>query len=253
MKVVCIGAGNVATHLSTSLQSAGARIIQVYSHTQANAAALACVLGADPIDDLSALDRSADLYVISVRDDAITTVAAALAGVAGLVVHTSGATPLSALSGFERYGVLYPLQTFSKSREIAFAGIPLCLEANDAATMGDLKKVAALLGPLMYEVNSENRKALHLAAVFACNFTNHLYHLGARILQERELDFEMLRPLIQETANKVQHALPFNMQTGPAIRDDQATIKRHVEELHDMPELAALYEILSNSIKNTYL
>ena len=253
MKVVCIGAGNVATHLSNSLQSAGAHIIQVYSHTQANATALACVLGAEPIHTLSALGRSADLYVISVKDDAITTVAAALSGVEGLVIHTSGATPLSVLSGLKRYGVLYPLQTFSKSREIAFAGVPLCLEANDAASMGDLKEVAALLGPMVYEVNSEDRRALHLAAVFACNFTNHLYHLGARILQERDMDFEMLRPLIQETANKVQLALPLDMQTGPAVRDDQETMKRHLKELHHLPELAALYEILSKSIKNTYL
>lgn len=254
MDIVCIGSGNVATHLAKAFKASGARIVQVYSAQLLNADLLAQETSAQAIADLSALNREADLYLIAVKDDAITTVAHALSGVNGMVVHTSGATPMSILSdaGIQHYGVFYPLQTFSKSRDLNFANVPLCLEAKDADDLDVLKSLAETLSPLVYEIDGGQRKILHLAAVFACNFVNHLYHLGGEILAEHQMDFEMLRPLIMETAEKVQAALPIQVQTGPAVRDDQETMKRHVSLLENRTDLQEIYKFLSKSIKKTH-
>jgi predicted short-subunit dehydrogenase-like oxidoreductase (DUF2520 family) len=255
MKVVCIGSGNVATHLALALKASGAELLQVYSFTMANAQALAMVLNSQATDDLQQLHRDADLYVISVKDDVITPVLQQLKGLKGMVVHTAGAVDLSVFRDLNlpHYGVLYPLQTFSKDRAIDFSTVPLCLEAGTDSDLQHLLVLAAKLSNRVYEVNSENRKLLHLAAVFACNFSNHLYHLGAGLLQQKGLAFDLLKPLIAETASKVQTAMPIDVQTGPAIRGDEATMKRHLDLLADQPMLQDIYETLSNSIKKTYL
>jgi predicted short-subunit dehydrogenase-like oxidoreductase (DUF2520 family) len=254
MDIVCIGSGNVATHLAKAFKASGARIVQVYSPHLLNADLLAQQTSAQAIADLAALNRVADLYLIAVKDDAIATVADALSGVNGMVVHTSGATPMSVLSdaGIQHYGVFYPLQTFSKARDLNFANVPLCLEAKDADDLNVLKTLAQTLSPLVYEIDGGQRKILHLAAVFVCNFVNHLYHLGGGILAEHQMDFEVLRPLIMETAEKVQTALPIDVQTGPAVRDDQETMKRHVSLLENRPDLQEIYKFLSKSIKKTH-
>lgn len=251
MKVICIGSGNVATHMTIALKTAGACIDQIWSRNIEHAAALANVVGAMPVSDLSEVDTDADLIVIAVKDDAIAEVCSALKGVQALVVHTSGATGLDVLSSFENYGVLYPLQTFSKSRPIDFNKVPLFVEANNRKVLDELKVIASRLSPLIYEATSDQRKTLHLSAVFACNFVNHLYALGNQILQDNGLDFEMLRPLILETAEKVQYDLPLNVQTGPAVRDDQQTILKHLELLDGKPHLQEIYQTLSKSIKKT--
>jgi predicted short-subunit dehydrogenase-like oxidoreductase (DUF2520 family) len=255
MKIVCLGSGNVATHLANAFIASGADLVQVWSKTLANAQALANVLNCQAITYLSEVDSNADLYLICVKDDAIAAVAAQLKGVKGLVVHTSGATALTVFEpiGIKQYGVLYPLQTFSKSRDMDFSKIPLCLEGNSPETTIALLTIAAKLSPLIYKVSSEDRKLLHLAAVFACNFTNHLYQLSAEILQQKGLDFDMLKPLILETAEKVQTALPKEVQTGPAVRHDELTMQKHLQLLKGTPELAEIYETLSKSIKKTYL
>jgi predicted short-subunit dehydrogenase-like oxidoreductase (DUF2520 family) len=255
MKVVCLGSGNVATHLASALKASGADLLQVYSKTLANALALASVLNSQAIDDLQLLNRDADLYIVSINDDAIAPVISQIKALKGLVVHTSGATPLSVFEGqgISRYGVLYPLQTFSKSRLIDFSTVPLCLEAGTTDDLQTLHQLASRLGNLVYEVNSENRKLLHLAAVFACNFSNHLYHLSASLLDHKNLSFDLLKPLILETAAKVQSANPYEVQTGPARRGDEATINRHLALLQDEPALTDIYETLSKSIKKTYL
>jgi len=255
MKIVCLGSGNVATHLAKAIKESGGDLIQIWSKTLANAQALASVLNSRPVDDIKDIDRDADLYLICVKDDAIETVAAQLTGVKGLVVHTSGATAIEILErvGLSNYGVMYPLQTFSKSRNLDFKQVPLCLEAGSEGALQQLHAIAARLSSLVYEVSSDDRKLLHLAAVFACNFTNHLYHLSAKILQQNQLHFDMLKPLIIETAAKVQTALPESVQTGPAVRNDELTMNKHLELLKNMPELADIYETLSNSIKKTYL
>lgn len=252
MKVVCIGSGNVATHFSNAFKASGAELIQVWSKNPAHAATLANQVGATPVSDFQQIDRTADLYVIAVKDDAIPEVIAALADVNGLVVHTSGATSLEVFSGISNYGVLYPLQTFSKEKALDFNQVPLFLEAVSEEVLTKLKSIALQLSPRVYEVDSEKRKILHLSAVFACNFVNHLYGLGQQILEKNGLDFEMLRPLIMETAQKVQDAFPVDVQTGPAVRNDEQTILRHKELLTDLPELQEIYETLSKSIKKTH-
>lgn len=255
MKVVCLGSGNVATHLASALKASGADLLQVYSKTLANAQALASVLNSQAIDNLEQLNRDADLYLISINDDAIAAVVGQLKGLKGMVVHTAGATSLSVFEeqGFSHYGVLYPLQTFSKSRPVDFSTVPLCLEAGTNDDLQTLHQLAAKLSTLVYEVNSDDRKLLHLAAVFACNFSNHLYHLSAGLLKSKNLSFDLLKPLILETAAKVQNALPYDVQTGPARRGDEETMNRHLALIQEAPILTDIYETLSKSIKKTYL
>ncbi|WP_449438747.1 Rossmann-like and DUF2520 domain-containing protein [Pedobacter steynii] len=253
MKVVCIGSGNVATHLANALKAKGVNLIQVWSRDLTNASELAKTINARAISNLNEIDRSADLYIIAVKDDAIPTITESLKDVNGLVVHTSGATAIDTLSAHRNYGVLYPLQTFSKAKSIDFVDVPLCIEANNADSLELLKKVANKLSSPVYEVNSEKRKILHLAAVFACNFVNHLYVLSDKVVEHFGLDFEILKPLIMETALKVQTELPINVQTGPAVRNDEQTMIKHQDLLSDMPELKEIYQTLSKSIKKTHL
>ena len=251
MKVVCIGSGNVATHFALALKKSNAEILQVYSRHQEHAKVLADQLGAMAIADIALIVPDADLYLIAIKDDAIASICSTLKDIKGLVVHTSGATPMSVLEGMSCYGVLYPLQTFSRSRALDFSHVPLCVEAGSELMLQQVKELAERLSPLVYDVDSIQRKVLHLSAVFACNFVNHMYAIGADILEAAGLDFELLKPLIMETAAKVQHAEPNSVQTGPAIRGDEQTMNRHKELLADRPELVAIYETLSNSIKKT--
>lgn len=253
MKIVCIGSGNVATHLANALKAKGADLIQIWSRDLANAFELAKSINSIAISDLNEIDRSADLYIIAVKDDAISAVSDSLRDIDGLIVHTSGATSIEALSALRNYGVLYPLQTFSKAKPINFANVPLCIEGSNAYSLEVLKNVGSKLSSPVYEVDSERRKILHLAAVFACNFVNHLYTLSDKIVEHFALDFEMLRPLIMETALKVQTELPINVQTGPAVRSDEQTMIKHQDLLNEMPELKEIYQTLSKSIKKTHL
>lgn len=250
MKIVVLGSGNVATHLAKALKAKGEEIVQVYSPNLDNAQLLANSLVTEAVNDLKAIKQDADLYLISVKDDAIESIAAELETVSGLVVHTSGTTDIQVLSANVKLaGVFYPLQTFSKTKEVSFDHIPLCIEANNENQLGVLKKLASKLSTRVYELGGDKRKILHLAAVFACNFPNHLYALANRVLKENDLDFEIIRPLIAETADKVMTNLPENVQTGPAVRADETTINKHLSMLSDMPELQHIYQTLSDSIK----
>jgi len=250
MNIVLLGSGNVATHLALALKAAGENITQVFSPDLINAKELADKVGSESTNSFSEVDREADLYIISVKDDAIAEVAGNLKGVNGMVVHTSGTTDIKVLSSEVKHaGVFYPLQTFSKSKDVDFKTIPLCLEATDAKQLEILKSLANKLSTKVYQLDGEKRKILHLAAVFACNFTNHLYALANQILIENDLDFDIIRPLIAETADKVMINLPENVQTGPAIRNDESTINQHLTMLADLPELQEIYQTLSNSIK----
>ncbi|MDN3588409.1 DUF2520 domain-containing protein [Pedobacter aquatilis] len=253
MNIVLLGSGNVATHLAKALKAKGENILQVYSQNLDNAKFLAVEIGAEAICNFADLSVTADLYIISVKDDAINEVAAQLKNVSGLVVHTSGTTGIDVLSkqGLKS-GVFYPLQTFSKAKSISFDNIPLCIEAETEADLDTLEKLANTLSNKVYKLDGEKRKVLHLAAVFACNFPNHLYALAAKILNSNQLEFDILRPLIFETADKVMTNLPIDVQTGPAVREDQNTINKHLKMLIDMPELQDIYQTLSNSIKITH-
>ncbi len=252
MKTVLVGSGNVATHLAFALKEAGITIVQVWSKHMQNAQTLANEIKAEAIANLSEIDKQADFCILSIKDDAIPTVAKELAEFKGIILHTSGAVSLAVFEKhFRKYGVLYPLQTFSIKKDVDFNKIPICIEANTNETLESIRQLAEKLSGNVVAVDSEKRKILHLAAVFACNFTNHLYALSSDLLADYELDFDMIRPLILETAEKVQHALPNEVQTGPAIRNDEQTLKKHKELLLKQPQLLTIYETLSESIKKT--
>ena len=185
---------------------------------------------------------------MALKDDVIPQVAAQLKDKNGLVAHTSGSVALDALHGCGRKGVLYPLQTFSKEKEVNYATIPFCLEANNSDDLGLLKSLAEKISGKAYEIDSQQRKKLHLSAVFVCNFVNHLYAVGEQICQKSDIPFDILKPLIAETANKVQHASPAEVQTGPAMRNDQSTINSHLELL-ETSENKNIYELLTSAIQ----
>ncbi len=250
MTVSIIGSGNVATHLAKAFKTANVKVLSIWSNRFENALALAQKVGAQAVNELSeiAADES-DILLISVKDDAIGDVAQKLIGYSGVVAHTSGSVSLAALNGLENYGVFYPLQTFSKQKEIDFSLVPLCLEASNPLALAKLKHLAALLSKHCYDVDSEQRKILHLAAVFACNFPNYLYGIAQQLLAQHQLDFNIIKPLIIETANKIQTALPVNVQTGPAIRNDVQTLTKHEGMLQGHPEWLTIYKLLSEQIK----
>lgn len=249
MHITLIGSGNVATHLGAAFKNAGHKIVQVYSPTLENAALLAYHIGAEAIDDLNDINSDTGLFVIAIKDDAIAEIAKQLAVHQKLIVHTSGATSLSALELFTtQAGVFYPLQTFSKTREVNFLNVPLCIEGADEEITQTLTQLAQTISNKVHRVTSAQRKILHLAAVFACNFPNYLYHVSQQLLQQNQLDFDIIRPLIDETAQKVQQHFPADVQTGPAIRNDEKTMQAHLELLTDSPELQQVYELLSQGI-----
>jgi len=246
MRITIIGSGNVATHLVAAFKNAGHRIVQVYSRNMQNAALLAYHVGAEAIDDLSHINIETDLFIISVNDDAIVSIAEGLAKYGKLTIHTSGAVSLGALSAIiSKAGVFYPLQTFNKNKEIDFFTVPPCIEGVDEGITGQLEQLAQTISNRVYRVNSEQRKALHLAAVFACNFPNYLYGASQQLLEKQQMDFEMLRPLILETAQKVQEHLPAEVQTGPAIRNDENTMAAHLQMLNNEPALKSIYTVKS--------
>jgi predicted short-subunit dehydrogenase-like oxidoreductase (DUF2520 family) len=249
MRISIIGSGNVATHLAAAFKNAGHRIVQVYSRDMHNAALLAYHIGATAIDDLNHISPETDLFVISVKDDVIASFAQALAKFQKLIVHTSGATDLDAILAFTKNaGILYPLQTLSKNKEVDFFTVPLCIEGADEGITRQLEQLAQTISNNVYRINSGQRKILHLAAVFACNFPNYLYGIAQQLLEKHQMGFGMLRPLILETAQKVQDHLPGEVQTGPAIRNDEITMAIHREMLDDEPALKLIYSVLSQGI-----
>ncbi|KAA6302693.1 MAG: hypothetical protein EZS26_001200 [Candidatus Ordinivivax streblomastigis] len=249
-KIVLIGAGNVATQLGSALQKKGFPILQVYSQTLPSASALGKRLQADYTHQIQEINLHADLYIFAVKDSALSGLLNAFPQVDGLLVHTAGSLPMSIFEETHRsrYGVFYPLQTFSKNRDIAFDHIPLFIEAYQPQDEQLLESMASELSGTVLRLSSEKRKHLHLAAVFACNFTNHLYHLSAQILEKQDLPWPLLLPLIEETASKVKNLPPKEAQTGPAVRYDTHVMDRHLELLQDEVEMQEVYKLISEGI-----
>ncbi|MEJ7778159.1 MAG: DUF2520 domain-containing protein [Daejeonella sp.] len=253
MNIVLLGSGNVATHLGRAFKMAGQTIVQVWSRDIDHARALADTLAAEAISAIDDVSPSADLYIISVKDEAIRPLAARLKVGDKLIVHTSGSTGLEALEGASsRTGVFYPLQTFSKSKAVDFRRVPIAIEANSVEDAATIRAIADRLSERVLELSSAQRKTLHVAAVFACNFTNHLFAVSQELLRADQLDFDLLRPLIAETAAKIQFNDPESVQTGPAFREDIETINSHIEMLRGNPELMEIYTKLSQSIVNLH-
>lgn len=250
--IAFVGAGNLATHLAKALYLKGFRIVQVYSRTEESAQSLAQKVGAEYTTELSAVTKQAQLYIVSLKDAALVQLLPEI--VAGspkdaLWVHTAGSIPMNIWEGqVERYGVFYPMQTFSKLREVDFRTIPIFVESHSEEDTQFLKEIASALSEQVYEATSAQRKSLHLAAVFTCNFSNHMYALAAELLKKYQLPFEVMLPLIDETARKVHELEPRAAQTGPAIRYDENVINGHLQMLEDEPEMQALYQWISQSI-----
>lgn len=246
---VIIGSGNIAGLLAENLHRRGVNILQVYSRTPARARKLAARVKAEAVASPGELHTAADFYLIAVSDDAIAPVAEQLEQVRGIVLHTSGTTDMQVLKKKGRaYGVLYPLQTVSQKRKLDTRLIPFSIEASSPAALREVRKLAEQLSDKVIRMNSVQRRAAHLAAVFACNFTNHFYRIAADLLRSQGLRFDLLHPLIAETARKAQHMAPAAAQTGPALRGDRKTMAKHLELLKQHPEWAALYRAISTDI-----
>lgn len=249
MRITLVGSGNVATHLGAAFKNAGHQIVQVWSRNLQHAALLAYHVRAEPIAVLTDICADTDLIVISVKDDALEEVASFIALKNVLVVHTCGSVSMQTLEKyFDTCGVFYPLQTFSKNRELDFSSVPLCIESTDKDSMQLLLELGKTISKSVNYINSNQRKILHVAATFACNFPNSLYAIAAGLLKEQQLDFNLLKPLILETALKVQEFLPEEVQTGPATRRDEKTMNAHLSLLQQHPELQEIYRLLSQAI-----
>lgn len=250
IKIVLIGAGNVATHLGMALKNAGKKIVQVYSRTDKSASLLAKKLDTDFTINFSEINPNADLYVVAVSDDVVPQILDHLSLKDKLIVHTSGFLSMDILKqSSDNYGVFYLLQTFSKTRNVDMKTVPVCIETNTFENLEKLKSLAQLISTDIREITSEQRKRIHLAAVFACNFPNLMYTIAEKLLEDSNLDFDILKPLILETAAKVQVIKPKEAQTGPATRGDEKVIEAHLELLKNYPTYKNLYQILSNEIK----
>lgn len=251
-KVVFIGAGNVSTSLAYAFSNAGWCIAQVYSRTINSASALANLYSSNAINSLSEIEYSANLYIIAVPDSSISEIVDLIPSVNGVVVHTSGSTPLSVLSKLKSrgIGVFYPFQTFSRSRIVDLSNVPIFVEAGSYDILNFLTSIGNELSHNVSYLNSEKRLLLHISGVFACNFTNHILALTYRLANENGIDFKVLQPLIEETVAKAFTVNPMDVQTGPAIRNDIVTMEKHLEVLGNFDEqLQRIYNELSLSIQ----
>ena len=245
-KIVILGAGNVGTHLFRALQNKeDLQLVQWYNRSlnslEKESVPLEVTYNLNDIID-------ADLYIISVSDSVIPLISKALEGKKGVIAHTAGSISMEVLEAHENHGIFYPLQTFSKQKEVDFNQIPLCLEANLPENLNLLKRVAQAVGGPVHLINSAQRKALHVAAVFVNNFTNHLYTIGEELCKAHKVPFSVLQPLIAETANKIKHLPPSLVQTGPAARGDQKILEDHLQYLTKESH-QKLYQLISASIQ----
>ncbi|GAA3508420.1 DUF2520 domain-containing protein [Aquimarina addita] len=247
--IIILGAGNVAKHIYTAFTNQkSVRIIQCYNRKGVS------IHKDQKKENITKNLRDlieADIYIIAVSDDAISEVSDNLPFTNKLIVHTSGSVPMLSMNSVNRRGVFYPLQTFSINSTIKYSTIPFCIEAEKDTDRLLLKKLALILSPKVYDISSEQRSVLHVAAVFVNNFTNHLFSVGNQICSENEIPFEILHPLIQETAKKITVLDPDKAQTGPAIRKDNKTLQRHLHILKKDSQ-KELYTLLTQSIQSNY-
>jgi predicted short-subunit dehydrogenase-like oxidoreductase (DUF2520 family) len=234
------------------LKNSGYTIDEVFSPNADHARNFAEKFECVRIDKLEKINPIADLYLIAVADGQVADVMQSLPPVEGIVAHTSGHVSINVLTLAKRFGVFYPLQTFTQNRETDMTVVPFCIEASDEQVLKSLMEAAANISRSVHHINSHQRKFLHLAAVTVNNFSNHLYHLAEEFLEDRNLDFNLLKPLILESARKVQDMLPAEAQTGPARRGDGETIVRNLEMLEGNEDFQDLYQLLSEQIMKKY-
>ncbi len=250
-RFVSIGAGNVATHLVRSLCSNGCSLIQVYSHTALSAQTLAVCWNAEYTVSPEKIKTDADFYLVSLTDQALTGFLREFSVLDKLIFHTAGSHGLEVFEGkFENCGVLYPLQTFSKNVELDLTPVPLLIEAKNEHALFEIQTIAGKISTRVIVTDSEARRWIHLAAVFACNFTNHMYAVSSEMLQRQNLDPGLLNPLIDETFHKSRAMSPAEAQTGPAQRNDSVTMEKHIKMLESQTLLQKIYTFTSRSIQD---
>jgi len=253
MRISLIGAGKLATQLGIALSEKGHQIVQVWSRTSESAAILASKLKCPYTTETSSIISETDIYIIAISDTAIKSVLSQRLWENALVVHTAGSTPMSILAPYcANYGVFYPFQTFTIEIKVDFDQIPICIEANTPQNLEVLNQLALSISQNIRLFDSNQRQQIHLAAVFVCNFVNHFYTIGEQLLIENGIDFEILQPLILETASKVVSQSPELTQTGPASRKDTIVMNKHLAMLASHPDLKELYSLISERIINTH-
>lgn len=241
----------MATHLGKAIFEAGHDVVQVYSRTMQSASALASQLGAQPVAAIDEVRDDADVYIFSVKDSVLGELLPRVCRKSEnqVFLHTAGSLPMSVFQGMAlHYGVLYPMQTFSKQREVDFQSIPCFVEANDEFALRQIGDLAHQVSRRVYQLSSEDRKYLHLSAVFACNFVNHCYAISQDILHQHGIPFDVMLPLIDETAAKVHELTPKEAQTGPAVRYDSNVIRAQGSLLKANPIVKDIYDRMSMSI-----
>jgi predicted short-subunit dehydrogenase-like oxidoreductase (DUF2520 family) len=249
-QISIIGTGNVATHLATALHASGVTINQVFGRNQNNLNSLAKKVNATPVSSLLEIDtENVDAVIISVKDDVIEEVANQLAKSNTIFAHTSGTVRIEALKNHQNRGVFYPLQTFSKSKEMDLSDIPFCIEGSNRPTKLSLLNLATVLSNDVRFVDSDTRKSLHIAAVFASNFSNHMLAISEKLLKESGQDLSILKPLVTETISKAFSSNPVQSQTGPANRNDLEVMRNHLAQLENEPLQKEIYALISESIK----
>lgn len=251
--IVIVGSGNVAEAIALAIHDCPTLSLrQIVARNSERAQHIAALAECDWCDDLGRA-ADADLYIISVSDRAVEQVAQQLRRSEGsIVVHTAGSVAVETL-GNDRCGVLYPFQTFTKGRRVDFSAIPLFVEGSDEATTELIEQVARTLSSRVWRATSECRRDIHLTGVLACNFVNSLYAMAADHLMERQgLPFDVLRPLIEETASKaIDSEHPATVQTGPAVRGDKEVSARHQQMLSDCERKQQIYKLLTEQIWET--
>lgn len=250
-KLVIIGAGNVATHLAKRLKKKSYEIIQIVSRSPKNAQALSLQLSVPFVTDIKKINKQADIYILCTPDDEIEKISKTLKLPSKLVLHTSGSVDRNILKNISsNVGVLYPLQSFSKEIKTSFASVPLLIEASNEQSLQKLKIIASSISKQVSEVNSVNRLKLHVAATMVNNFTNHIYTLSHDFLIKEKNDlFHLLMPMMKESLKKLKTQKPTALQTGPAKRGDDKTIKKHLQMLEKYPEQKKVYELFTTLIK----
>jgi len=246
-----IGAGNIAWHLAHAFYEKQIPIIQVINRGKENGIKLASEINSSFIESIEDM-QACDIIILCVSDSAIASVASQIK-TKGIVVHTCGSVDMEVLNECsEEYGVLYPLQTFSKAINLDFKQVPFCIEASTVQSHEKIKKLASMLSDKVYPIDSYHRRLLHLSAVFACNFTNHCYAIAEDIAKRNNMDFGILKPLMEETLRKAIMSGPYNVQTGPAIRNNKDILKMHKGMLEGLGDYQKLYNFMSESIQQLH-
>ena len=252
MRISFIGAGNVATNMAINLHNSGNEIVEVYARTPGSGRKICRQTGAREVDLLAKLSSQVELFIAAIPDDQYASLLAEYPIPATPIVHTSGSLALDVLKVRTPVsGVFYPLQTFTVDVDKSFRDVPMCIEASEPDFQSVLMALAATISNRVYAVNSEQRKTLHLAAVFANNFSNRMYGIAEELLEQEGLSFEILKPLIRETAEKILTGSPEQVQTGPAARNDKKVIQNHLKILHSKSAYREIYKLITASILAT--